>query len=249
MEEMERGIRNSNRERKIQQFETWEKTVYHKAPFLFHSALGERGYRCIFLISSPLTSSLLTHCPLMTPPLPSLLSLSSVFPNPRHTVTVLCFLWKDDITSVTVFNQMPLSFHRAAFLPVCVRVRATVSVMSLLVLAGTDDVTLQGVTSHLSGEIWTKQRGEGVSLTAVQERWGWNSKRNKQQMSSRKDRERERVCRRDEDRGWREDVERRCPRRVGVGWWCWVWVEDNPCIPLSPVFKPIIVICSAIKES
>lgn len=30
-------------------------------------------------------------------------------------------------------------------------------------------------------------------------------------------------------------------------WWR-VRAGDNPCIPLSPVFKPIIVICSPIKR-
>lgn len=89
------------------------------------------------------------------------------FAPPSHHFTGSWFSWKDDITLVTVFNQMSLSFHRTLFLGMCLclcecmRVPTNMSLMSLPLLAGAEDLSLWG---HVTALWENMNKEEGVRV-------------------------------------------------------------------------------------
>lgn len=144
--------------------EWYEGVEWKLLTFPCHSAwgwVGEVGWWWHFQVwllfppLTPQTNTATTHTPFAPPS--------------HHFVTGSWFSWKDDITLVTVFNQMSLSFHRTLFLGVCLclclcvcmRVPTNMSLMSLPVLAGAEDLSLWG---HVTALWENMNKEEGVRV-------------------------------------------------------------------------------------
>lgn len=127
---------------------------------LCHSAWSELGWCTIwdfiyFFILAPHTSPV-PSCSHLTPP-PHPVFVLSLFYFPPS----LCHRFLGKMTSHQSQCLIKCHYHFTE-LPFCACVRAGMSVMSLPLLAGAEDLPLWGLVSQLFEKIRTKKRGEGV---------------------------------------------------------------------------------------